>query len=476
MKRMRSPTLPGLILIGFALVALPLVASLLLTIRQVDQLARTGRLSMLAIQLDTSHSRALSDSAFSIERSVRQYLVLQDDSFKAIFDEHHARAADLLARLERPRQEPVLVAKLTSARLALNQLGALLDAGDAGDSVADVTPALDRLHNAVAAVITEQGANSRKAAGDLLEATERLQRALLWQAALVLLISTGLAALSFNFITAPLRQIGHAIRALGRGDLGERVDLHGTRDLRLLGQRLEWLRTRLIELEAQKSQFLRNVSHELKTPLTNIREGADLLAGNGSFDDPVEQAQVATIVRDNSIRLQIMIESMLRYGAESDQSAGEINQEVDLDQLVLGVIEKQLPAAQAREVAIDHALDPAKWTGNLKRMQVIFDNLLSNALKHAPRGGRVEVQLRSSPQATTLDVRDNGPGVPAAAREKIFDWFYTGPRSPDIPVSGSGIGLAIAREFAEQHAGRIELLPCTEGAHFRWVINEGEKP
>lgn len=474
MKRLRFPTMPGLILISFALVALPLLASLLLTVRQVDELVRTSRLGMLAIQIDTSNSRALLDRALSIERSARQYLATQDAAFKAMFDVHRDHAMDQLKRLERPHQDLALVAELTTTRWALNDLAELIETGEGGDSATLVTPALERLHQAVEAVVSVQSAAARLAGDELLAATERLQRSLVWQAALVIPVSLVLAAVLFSLITTPLRRIGRTIHALGRGDLGARVEGHGTRDLQLLCQRLEWLRTRLVDLEAQKSQFLRNVSHELKTPLTNIREGAELLTDGGADCESGEQAEVAGIVRDNSIRLQSMIEALLRHGAEADQSAGEVNQEVALDELVRDLIERQVPAAQARSVTIDHALEPVRRSGNARRLQVIVDNLLSNALNHTPPGGRIEVRLHSSPAAITLDVKDTGPGVPETARERIFDWFYTRPRSPGAPVSGSGIGLAIAQEYAEQHGGRILLLPSEEGAHFRLVLNAGE--
>lgn len=473
MKLLRSPTLLGLVLLGFILVALPLAVTLFTAIAQVDRLARESRLNILTVQQDTTSSRALAERAQSMERSARQFLALEDPSFRDLYHEHRELAMELLDRIGRPRQEPRLGAAVAVARRAIEELSAQLDEPTAEIDRERVGAALDRLRETVEAVTAEQATLAREVARSLPENAQRLERALIAQAALVLPVSAVLAAFCIALIAAPLRRIRHTIRALGRGDLGERVVPRGTRDLQEVGQRLEWLRTRLIELEAQKSRFLRNVSHELKTPLTNIREGAELLADATATPKPDEQRQVAEIVRDNSIRLQQMIESLLRYGAEGDVSAGEPNQQVQLAELVLEVIERQQPAASARAVTIDHSLAPVELSGNLKRLQVIVDNLVGNALKYTPGGGRIQVRLGIVDGLAALDVEDDGPGVPAADREKIFEWFYTGPRPEGALVAGTGIGLAIAQDYARQHNGYIELLPTDSGAHFRWVINRG---
>jgi two-component system sensor histidine kinase GlrK len=273
-------------------------------------------------------------------------------------------------------------------------------------------------------------------------------------------------------IARPLRQIGRRILSLGRSDLGEPITVKGARDLELLGQRLEWLRLRLLELEEQKAQFLRNVSHELKTPLTNIREGAELLSEDSANGVAGEYRQVARIVRDNSLRLQQMIEELLRYGSEGDITADQESQLLQFDQLVLAVMERHALTAKAHAVEMIPRLESVELEGNAKRLQVIVENLLSNALKYAPRGGYIMVELAAGPEDVKLDVRDNGPGIPESDRERIFEWFYTGARPPGSIVAGTGFGLAIAQQYAGQHDGQITLLPSSEGAHFQLTIRK----
>src|SRR4029079_1337753 len=108
-------------------------------------------------------------------------------------------------------------------------------------------------------------------------------------------------------------QLDQAIRRMGTADFAHAIEGNGPQDLRYLAQRLEWLRSRLSELEQQQNRFLRHVSHELKTPLTAVREGAELLRDNVGGALSPEQREIVRIVRENSISLQKLIEDLLKY-------------------------------------------------------------------------------------------------------------------------------------------------------------------
>lgn len=472
MSGFRTPTLLSLILLGFILVGVPLVVSIVTAIARVDLLAAQTRADIMAVQEDAVDSRALLESATAMERSARQYMALQDASFQALFGEHREEARAILDRLSARVRTPELAIAIVHARISEEQVNQLVFGTDGQVPTVDFETAIDDLRDSVLAVTRAQNAISREMASAVPERAKRLQRTLISQAMLVIPISMGLAALFFVIIAPPLRQIGRSIRRLGSGQLNEPIKLKGTRDLEQLGQRLEWLRNRLVELEAQKSQFLRNVSHELKTPLTNIREGAELLIDEGASAAGEEQSLVARIVVDNSVRLQQMIEALLRYGAEGDLAAGQPDQALQFDQLVAEAIERQSLAAEGRSISIVPSLAPVRMIGSPKRLQVIVENLLSNALKYTPHGGRIEIRLAEEQNEIRLDVQDNGAGVPDEVGERVFDWFFSGPKPAGTIVAGTGMGLAIAQEYAEQHDGIIRLLPSAEGAHFRLTISK----
>jgi two-component system sensor histidine kinase GlrK len=225
-------------------------------------------------------------------------------------------------------------------------------------------------------------------------------------------------------------------------------------------------------LEEQQNRFLRHVSHELKTPLTAVREGAELLRDNVGGKLSPEQREIVRIVRQNTLSLQKLIEDLLTYHqtrAMEPQAAGP----VAMQDVVQRVLNEHKLAALARMVTFDQELVPARIVGDADRVRTIVDNLVSNAIKYSPRSAPIVVSLRAEQGFAVLDVVDRGPGIDPGERERIFESFYQGRPPVDGRVKGSGLGLAIAREYALAHGGRIEVVeprPQQQGAHFRlWL-------
>jgi len=237
--------------------------------------------------------------------------------------------------------------------------------------------------------------------------------------------------------------------------------------MRYLGQRLEWLRSRLHDLEEQQTRFLRHVSHELKTPLTAVREGAELLRdGVGGRLTP-EQNDIVRIVRDNTLSLQKLIEDLLAYHQTRAMEPAALGP-VALPDVVSHVVREQRLAALARMITFDSKLAPATVIGNAERLRTIVDNLLSNAIKYSPRNATIELAVSVSGGCAVLDVIDGGRGLAPSDRARIFDSFYQGPPPVDGRVKGSGLGLAIAREYAQAQGGRIEVGARRDGKSGAW--------
>lgn len=475
MKRMQSPTLLRLISIGFLLVALPLGGAIVTAIVQVEDFARDSRQALVSVEENASTSRALATRSAELERTARQYQALSDPAYKTLYDEHRAEIRAMIAQLIDANSNVALLDRLADAKSSEVEAHQLVASIGTDTRAIDLENAFAALRAELVAVYQAHNEDARELANSMPAKASALQRLMISQAGLVIPLSIGLAVLFGVLITRPVRQIDQAIRCLGQGALNEPVQVRGTRDLEELGFRLDWLRLRLLELETQKAQFLRNVSHELKTPLTNIREGAELLLdGPNEAHDEAEIQSITHILRDNSVRLQQMIEDLLRYAAAGDLTADEVSQHVQLDQLVKTALEHSELALAARRIRLEGSLDPCVIEGSPKRLRVIIDNLLSNAIKHTPAGGKVRTSLRSKPGAIELDVQDSGPGVSAQDALHVFEWFYTGPRPPDAKANATGIGLAIAQEYAHQQGGNIQLIASSRGAHFRWTLQKPE--
>ncbi|MEO6147331.1 MAG: histidine kinase dimerization/phospho-acceptor domain-containing protein, partial [Sulfuriferula sp.] len=293
-----------LILIGFILVALPLIIALINSAISIDKLAEKSRKAVYQAAQIAHGSRVLLDEISTMERSVRQTLILGDASLLEGYFQAHAKftstAISLSALSLRPDQKQVLD-KLTASESAIFQQISSARQSSQGlqDTVSDFVPLLDtaRTFSSSGYALIEHEVTAMQ------DMAWHARSIVVWQL-LALVPFAILLALGFSVLIArPIRQIDAAIRTMGEGELSKAVSVEGPQDLRYLGQRLDWMRRRLLEVEEQKTRFLRHVSHELKTPLTAMREGADLLVEGVAGELSIKQRQIANILYTNSIQL-----------------------------------------------------------------------------------------------------------------------------------------------------------------------------
>jgi two-component system sensor histidine kinase GlrK len=300
----------------------------------------------------------------------------------------------------------------------------------------------------------------------------RAQRITFWQMLALVPVALLLAAGFTVLIARPIRQIDAALRRMGGGDFSAPVGVSGPRDLQLLGRRIEWLRHRLTELEQQKNRFLRQVSHELKTPLTALREGSELLSEEVLGKLTSEQQEVAGILRANSIELQRLIEDLLSYGAAEFHRREMRYANVEMHRVVARVLDDQSLALRARALRIAPHIDDVVLEADFEKMRIMLDNLVSNAAKFAPEGSVVIIESRVVADQLVVEVADEGPGIPPVERERVFDPFYRGRNASGGRMPGSGIGLSIVRDYAQAHGGTVEVVdePNRAGARLRVTL------
>ena len=214
---------------------------------------------------------------------------------------------------------------------------------------------------------------------------------------------------------------------------------------------------RLRELDRLKDEFISLVSHELRTPLTSIRGYLELLREDGRLDE--EQLRYLGIVDRNSERLLDLVSDLL-FLAQAD--AGKLNfelQPVDLETLVADCVEAAQPTATAKEIELTtstHQL-PVQLQGDPERLAQVLDNLVSNALKFTPSGGRVEISLQGVDGVAVIEVSDTGLGLAEDEQDQLFERFFRSSRASENAIPGTGLGLAIAKTIVERHGGRIRL-------------------
>jgi len=224
-------------------------------------------------------------------------------------------------------------------------------------------------------------------------------------------------------------------------------------------------------LEDEKRKFLQHVSHELKTPLTALREGTALLEEEVVGQLNEAQREIVDILQANGTQLQKLIEDLLNFHLAQARHAALDMQPVALDRVLDEVLTDQKLAIMSKEITVHLTVAQVSLLGDREKLRIAMDNLLSNAVKYSPRGGTISVSLVQDTDNVVLDVVDTGPGIAAQDKPRVFEAFYQGTAAYEGHVKGSGLGLAIAREYVAAHHGRLEIIDDrSEGAHLRMTL------
>ena len=212
------------------------------------------------------------------------------------------------------------------------------------------------------------------------------------------------------------------------------------------------------KLEQVRIDFVANVSHELRTPLAAIMGALETI---GEPDcDAATQQRFLELANRNAARLSAIVNDLLdlsKIEAEGDRMAVEpIRADLPL-RTAAGAL---TGAAEAKGVALElpPTLPPTvRLEGNAQRLEQVFTNLLENAIKYTPAGGKVEVRLRVDAREAIYEVRDTGIGIPAAALPRVFERFYRVDRSRSRDMGGTGLGLAIVKHVVKAHGGAVAV-------------------
>jgi two-component system, NtrC family, sensor histidine kinase GlrK len=470
-------------LTGLALIAIPLLVAILTAVLQIRDLATTGQKIIVEGVTTARASQALFAQIASLERTARLYHVLNDPK---LLDVYRSQDSGLTAT-----QQQLGLHAAGDVRSTLRELAALqssirdtvLSAGASGNASAsaDLSGRFAQLSALVERVAEESNAEVDEQVAALEAQTLEARKRLVYLAALLLPLALVAIIVLTVGVGKPLRQLDRAISELGEGKLTETIAVAGPHDLERLGRQLEWLRQRLLELAHERNRFLRHMSHELKTPLANIREGTELLMDGAVGELDSNQREVAAILRENGIKLQRMIENLLSFSAWQTSSVGLEATEFRLRPLVKQVLENQQLTLLSQRARLDVQVEDVTLTADRGKIRLILENLVSNAVKYSPKGGTIHLRARISGAQLVLDVADSGPGIPPSEREHIFEAFYTGRAARTSAIKGTGIGLSVVLEFVSAHGGTVEIIDGQfPGAHFRITMpiraTSGDRP
>lgn len=462
-----------LILVGFSLVGLPLTLALMASALSIDDLANQSRDTIYKSTQTTYGNRVLVDEISIMERSVRQASILKDMSLLEGYFRAHANfektTKKLLELPLRTEQQLILEKLRLSEATIFKRLLSMLEYPEQLQSLVGLFSELFELSDKFSSM------NQRFIGievSEMLDIAADARTNVEWQL-LALIPCTILLALYFSFYLArPIRQIDEAINKMGQGELSRPVHVTGPQSLIYLGERLDWMRRRLLKLQEQENQFLRHISHELKTPLTAIREGTDILAEGITGKLTEKQQLIANILHTSSTQLQKRIEDLLNYSAIQAEKTTLVKQKVNLEHILNEVLKDQNLSIMAKHLHINQNCQNIEFECDRQKIKIIIDNLISNAVKFSPQQGKIDIRGEKSETEIQLNVIDAGVGIQKVDQEKIFEPFYQGRSKPaDVhPVKGTGLGLSIAREYALAHGGSISLIKMNAGTHFRLTL------
>lgn len=456
-----------LLLTGFAFAVIPLVWAFANTIIAFDKLAAQSEATIYTAVNTTRSVRILEEQAYLMERSIRQYYVLQDSALFNNYRQAEAKFDDAAIDLQKLSTNASQRNKIRGLVAHMQQLDTLIThAAETHSTNLEFLNAFSQIKQQIKVIIEGNNSAIDQSSAQLTLAAQKTQRNLFIQSLILIPLALSVAGGIAFMLARPIRRMDNAIKALGAGSYEEPIAIDGPADLRALGERLDWLRNELRELNQQKQQFLRHISHELKTPLTAIREATELLNDGIGGKLSAQQSEITNILKDNTIRLQRMIENLLSYTRlESIQLKLNL-QPVNLSELIYKVIRAHELSIRSKALTINTHLHLRHLTADYDKLLIILDNLVSNAVRYSPDHGQIHLYTNEDKSRCMIEVIDNGPGLSKQDQEKLFSPFYQGMNLHKSLISGTGLGLSITKDLVEAHQGQIELVASAQGAHF----------
>lgn len=464
----RSRSLTTLVALALVVVTLPMLGAVIASIWQAErQHAETRALVDRAVRL-TALGEAVDDQVGLLARTAKRFTENGKPAEQARYE---ARQDRLLSALDdvtaqqpaaKPRRIVRQLKNLASAPLPDGSVPA--DGAQAAQeqTFIEMRELADSMQTANRRALSDR-------LGQLARQNRSNRRGLIVGSLMMLSMAVVLMVLMARLIGRPLQQLVGGIRRLGRSELSQPIAVSGSAELRALGQELDWLRERLRAVEEDKHMFLRQVAHDLKTPLTNIKEGGALLYDGVA--SPARSNDIVQIIHRNATRLESLLLRLFEFTQSRDSLPAPRFESCDLAAIICRSLLEQELQLKAAQLTVDRDLAPGLvLRGDPERLATLLDNLLSNAIKFAPAGSTLS--LRAWPQRAQLIVvlGDDGPGFSAEERVRAFDPFFRGARAVREDVPGTGIGLSVAQQCARLHGGGIEILGGRDGARLRVTL------
>ncbi len=307
---------------------------------------------------------------------------------------------------------------------------------------------------------------------------ERTRHLILDALAWGLALTTALALLGgwivSHRVLRRLEAINQTSREIMEGDLSRRIPMRGSGDdFDQLAAGLNTMVARIESLMAGVRQVSDNIAHDLRTPLTRLRTKLELLRAELGEDHPAGATAAETIA--DAEELLTTFNALLRIARIESGGRRDAFAPVDLAPLLADLTELYEPVAAERDQRLDLQASDCAWViGDRDLLFQALGNLVDNAVKYTPPGGRVELALRDTEHAVIIEVADNGPGIPESLHAEVFHRFFRADHSRS--TLGSGLGLSLVQAVVQLHGATIELRNNAPGLRVRMSLERAAAP
>ncbi len=454
---------------GLFAIALVLLVPLLISLRSLEQLYETSRLLRdreFAASMLLGSFRERTDDARRAEDAL---LFIHDQKSAARMQREIDGLVALTDSLERYR----LDLSATQIRSSLEALRAAArdeyEQASAGRSTVAEMVSQQRTRPAIASVDSSLGASAtllrnrtRQRVADATSETLQAERLVAGALPVALLIALVIGIWLLRSISGPVYELERGMRAIAEGDLTHQLGLSPRQkgEFGRLAASYQAMARQLGELERLRAEFVSVASHELKTPINVIMGYLELLQEGIYGELTPKQKEVLQTINKQAHTLTRLIKRLLDM-SRFEASGGKLEvRQVDLQRLLTTLESSFSVLALQRDIvfSVDHGQGlPSKVSWDEDRINEVLGNLVSNAFKFTPRGGKVALSVAAADNKVVITVSDTGAGISAEQLPHIFDKFFQADNQAQAATKGTGLGLAIAREIVEAHGGQITV-------------------
>ena len=454
---------------GLFAIALVLIVPLLISLRSLEQLYETSRL--------------LRDREFAASMLLGTFRERIDDARRAedallfIHDQKSAtrmqREIDGLVTLTDSLERYRLDLSATQIRTSLDGLRSSArdeyEQASAGRStVAEMVsqqrtrPAIASVDSSLSAIATTLRTRTRERVAEATNETLQAERLVAGALPIALIVALVIGIWLLRSISGPVSELERGMHAIAEGDLTHRLGLSTNQkgEFGRLASSYQTMARQLGELERLRAEFVGVASHELKTPINVIIGYLELLQEGIYGEVSPKQKEILDTIGKQAQTLTRLVKRLLDI-SRFEASGGKIElRQIDLQRFLRALESSFSVLANQRDIdfSVDHGDGlPAKVSWDEDRINEVLGNLLSNAFKFTPRGGKVALRVAAPDSKVVITVVDTGAGIEAEQLPHIFDKFFQADNQAQAATKGTGLGLAIAREIVEAHGGQIAV-------------------